>query len=162
MSSTVMVRQPRLSSKPVAFGNAALRFGLAIVLFWIGGMKFTAYEAAGIQPLIATSPLMAWLYRIFSVRATSSLIGIAELTIAVLILLRPFSPRVALAGGIGGTAMFLTTLSFMLSLPGGVWAAGLGFPMLGEAGGFLIKDVVLLAASIAIATEAYSALVADR
>jgi reactive chlorine resistance protein C len=107
MSSTVMVRQPRLSSKPVAFGNAALRFGLAIVLFWIGGMKFTAYEAAGIQPLIATSPLMSWLYRIFSVRATSDLIGLAELSIAVLILLRPLSPRVALAGGIGGTAMCL-------------------------------------------------------
>ncbi|MFL6300248.1 MAG: YkgB family protein [Terriglobales bacterium] len=159
MSSTIMLRHRGLSSKPVAFGNAALRCGLALVLFWIGGMKFSAYEAAGIQPLIATSPLMSWLYRSFSVRATSDLIGVAELTIAVLILLRPVSPRATLAGAIGAMAMFLTTLSFMLSLPAGVWAAGLGFPMLGEAGGFLIKDVVLLGASIAIATEAYSATV---
>jgi uncharacterized membrane protein YkgB len=159
MSSTIMLRHQGLSSKPVPFGNAALRCGLALVLFWIGGMKFTAYEAAGIQPLIATSPLMSWLYRIFSVRGTSDLIGVAELTIAVLILLRPVSPRATLAGAIGAMAMFLTTLSFMLSLPGGVWATGLGFPMLGEAGGFLIKDVVLLGASAAIATEAYSATV---
>src|SRR4051794_33378003 len=114
MSSTIMLRQHGLSSKPINFGNAALRCGLALVLFWIGGMKFTAYEAAGIQPLIATSPLMSWLYRIFSVRGTSDLIGIAELAIALLILLRPISPRAAMAGGIGAIAMFLTTLSFML------------------------------------------------
>ena len=158
MSTPVMLRQRALSSKPVNFGNAALRSCLALVLFWIGGMKFTAYEAAAIQPLIATSPLMSWLYRIFSVRGASDLIGIAELTIAVLILLRPISPRATLAGGLGAIAMFLTTLSFILSLPGGVWAAGLGFPLLGEAGGFLIKDVVLLGASVAIATEAYSAI----
>ena len=25
-------------------------------------MKFTAYEAAGIQPLVAHSPLMSWVY----------------------------------------------------------------------------------------------------
>jgi len=153
-----MLSQRHLSSKPVNFGNAVLRCSLALVLFWIGGMKFTAYEAAGIQPLVATSPLMSWLYRVLSVRAASDLIGVAELTIAVLILLRPLSARAALVGGIGAIAMFLTTLSFMLSLPGGVWAAGLGFPMLGEAGGFLIKDAVLLGASIAITAEAYSAI----
>ena len=120
-------------------------------------MKFTAYEAAGIQPLVATSPLMSWLYRVLSVQAASDLIGVAELTIGVLILLRPLSARAAFVGGIGAMAMFLTTLSFMLSLPAGVWAAGLGFPMLGEAGGFLVKDVVLLGTSIAIAAEAHAA-----
>jgi hypothetical protein len=30
-------------------------------------LKFTAGEAQGIQPLVANSPLMFWLYRIFSV-----------------------------------------------------------------------------------------------
>jgi reactive chlorine resistance protein C len=86
-------------------------------------------------------------------------IGVAELTIAALILVRPLSAPAAVVGGIGAIAMFLTTLSFMVSLPAGVWAAGLGFPMLGEAGGFLIKDSVLLGASIAITAEAYSAVV---
>lgn len=159
MSSTIMLRHHGSSSKSVNFGNAALRSGLALVLLWIGGMKFTAYEAAGIQPLIATSPLMSWLYRFLSVRATSDVIGVAELTIAALILVRPLSAPAAVVGGIGAIAMFLTTLSFMVSLPAGVWAAGLGFPMLGEAGGFLIKDSVLLGASIAITAEAYSAVV---
>jgi reactive chlorine resistance protein C len=39
-------------------GTHITRYGLAIVLLWIGGMKFTAYEAEGIKPLVANSPLM--------------------------------------------------------------------------------------------------------
>jgi uncharacterized membrane protein YkgB len=30
----------------------SVRWGLVVVLAWIGGMKFTAYEAMGIQPLL--------------------------------------------------------------------------------------------------------------
>ena len=41
-----------------AVGEAILRYGLVLVVAWIGAMKFTAYEAAGIQPLVANSPLM--------------------------------------------------------------------------------------------------------
>jgi uncharacterized membrane protein YkgB len=44
-----------------------LRYGLVFVIAWIGFMKFTAYEAAGIQPLVANSPLMGWVYSILSV-----------------------------------------------------------------------------------------------
>jgi len=35
----------------IHIGTGILRYGLVIVLLWIGGMKFTAYEAAGIAPL---------------------------------------------------------------------------------------------------------------
>jgi Protein of unknown function, DUF417 len=34
-------------------GNRIVRWGLIVVLAWIRGMKFTAYEAMGIQPLVA-------------------------------------------------------------------------------------------------------------
>jgi hypothetical protein len=37
-----------------------------------GVLKFTAGEAQGIQPLVANSPLMFWLYRIFSVQGVSN------------------------------------------------------------------------------------------
>ena len=36
-------------------GKTIVRWGLIVVLAWIGGMKFTAYEAIGIQPLVAHS-----------------------------------------------------------------------------------------------------------
>ncbi len=34
-------------------GTHITRYGLVIVLLWIGGMKFTAYEAEGIKPMVA-------------------------------------------------------------------------------------------------------------
>jgi len=39
------------------------RYGLVAALLLIGVLKFTAGEAQGIQPLVASSPLMFWLYR---------------------------------------------------------------------------------------------------
>src|SRR5262245_9654748 len=45
-------------------GTRITRYGLVIVLLWIGGMKFTAYEAQGIEPLVANSPLMGWVYEL--------------------------------------------------------------------------------------------------
>jgi len=36
-------------------GAHALRYGLVLVLVWIGAMKFTAYEAEAIQGLVANS-----------------------------------------------------------------------------------------------------------
>ena len=43
----------------IHIGTGILRYGLVIVLLWIGGMKFTAYEAAGIAPLEIHSPLVS-------------------------------------------------------------------------------------------------------
>jgi reactive chlorine resistance protein C len=43
-------------------GMGLLRLGLVIVLCWIGGLKFADYEADGIVPLVANSPLMSFFY----------------------------------------------------------------------------------------------------
>ncbi len=42
-------------------GANVIRYGLVIVLLWVGALKFTAYEAEGIQGLVANSPLMSWM-----------------------------------------------------------------------------------------------------
>jgi uncharacterized membrane protein YkgB len=39
----------RLSEIVQRIGHFLLRYGLVLVLGWIGAMKFTAYEAEGIQ-----------------------------------------------------------------------------------------------------------------
>jgi uncharacterized membrane protein YkgB len=124
-----------------------LRYGLVLVIAWIGFMKFTAYEAAGIQPLVAHSPLMSWAYAIFSERAFSALLGVIEVAVAAMIALRPVSAKVSAIGSGLAVAMFLTTLSFILSTPG--WEPSLGgFPALSMVGGFLLKDIVLLGAAV--------------
>ena len=61
------------------------RYGLVITLLLIGVLKFSAAEAHGIQPLVANSPLMSWLYRVFSLQGVSNLIGTIEIIVALLI-----------------------------------------------------------------------------
>lgn len=132
-----------------AVGGSVLRYGLVAVIGWIGLMKFTHYEAEGIRPFVANSPLMSWAYSIFSVDAFSALMGVVELAIAVLIALRPLSARASAVGSALAVGMFATTLSFVLTTPG-VWEASLGgFPALSAVPGqFLLKDVVLLGAAL--------------
>ena len=123
------------------------RYGLVIVIGWIGALKFTSYEAQGIQPLVANSPLMSWLYDIFTVNTFSSLLGVFELVTAVLIAIKPFSPKLSIVGSIMAVGLFATTISFLATTPGiGEPAAG-GFPALSMTGQFLIKDVALLGLS---------------
>lgn len=100
-----------------SIGRHAIRYGLVLVLVWIGAMKFTAYEAEGISGLVANSPLLSWAYQVFSTRQFSAFIGVTELCIAGLIALRPLSPRASAAGGALAVGMFLTTLSFLVSTP---------------------------------------------
>jgi len=129
------------------------RYGLVATLLLIGVLKFTTGEAQGIQSLVASSPLMFWLYKVFSLQAVSNLIGVIEIAIAVLIALRPFSARLSFVGSIGAIITFLLTVSFLFSTPG-AFQFSHGVPLLGDAGQFLIKDVVLLGASIFTAAEA--------
>lgn len=77
-------------------GKFVLRYSVVLVLIWIGAMKFTSYEAQGIQPLVQTSPLMAWIYRFLSVQALSNVLGVIEISLGLLIALRPVSAKRAL------------------------------------------------------------------
>ena len=144
-----------LSLTVQALGAHLVRYGLVLVLAWIGAMKFTAYEANGIQPLVANSPFMSWVYHLFSTQAFANLLGIGLLAIAILIALRPVSAAAAAVGSGAAVMMFLTTLSFLVSTPG--WEPSLGgFPALSVVPGqFLLKDVVLLGAALWSLGEAW-------
>ena len=137
-------------------GASILRYGLVIILVWIGALKFTTYEAEAIQGLVANSPLLAWGYNLMSSQGYARLIGVSEIIFGVLMALRPFTPQVSAIGSLGASLMFVITLSFMLTTPG-VWQEGYGFPALGGAGQFLVKDLLLLGAAIWTAGEALQA-----
>ena len=138
-------------------GTPFLRYGLALILFWFGILKFTTFEAEGIAPLISHSPLLSWALDAFGKQGISNVIGIIELAVGALIMTRARSARLSGIGSLGAALTFIITLTFLLSTPG-VWQEGYGFPFLsGMVGQFLIKDVVLLAASIWTAGEAFAA-----
>ena len=161
MATTVdrvqMAESNDLGQTLVNVGGTMLRYGLVIILLWVGALKFTAYEAEGIQGLVANSPFLSWAYSIFSVRTFAALLGAGEIAIALMIAMRPIAPKVSAVGSFGAILLFLTTLTFMFSTPG-VWQPGYGFPFPSPMPGqFLAKDVALLAIAIWSAGEALRA-----
>ncbi len=138
-------------------GANVIRYGLVIILLWVGALKFTAYEAEGIQGFIANSPFMSWMYSVMSVRTASMLIGATEIILGLMIATRPFAPQISAIGSLGAIVTFLITLSFLLTTPG-VWQPGYGFPFPSPMPGqFLAKDLVNLGAAIWTAGEALRA-----
>jgi len=155
-------RVGRIESNPwgatlEGIGEKIIRYGLVVILLWIGALKFTAYEAENIQGLVANSPLMSWGYSVLTTRGFSGLIGVIEITLGILIALRPISPKLSAIGSLGAIGLFLVTLSFILTTPG-VWQQGYGFPFPSSSPGqFLLKDLVNLGAATYTAGEALRA-----
>jgi len=141
-----------------ALAGNVLRYGLVGILVLFGSLKFTAAEAAGIEPLVRNSPLLSWLYGLTSVSGASNVIGVIELLFAALIAVRRFSPPAAAIGSLGAVGMFVTTLTFLVSTPG-LWVVVPGFPLAvpNAMGGFILKDVFLLGAALWSAGEAVRA-----
>lgn len=119
-----------------------------MVLAWFGVLKFMAYEAQGIVPLVSGSPLMNWLYGVFSVTTFSALLGVFELAAAALLAVKPWWPTVSALGSVLAIVLFTGTISFLFTTPGVTEATAGGFPALSITGEFLIKDVALFGVAV--------------
>lgn len=129
--------------------QALLRWSLVIVFLWFGGMKFTGYEAHGIAPFIANSPFMSWLHTVFGIQGASDVIGTLELSTAVALAAGAFNPVASALGAAMSAMTYLITLTFFFTTPGVAEATAGGFPAISAMPGqFLLKDLVLLAASL--------------
>lgn len=123
-----------------------VRVTLVIVFIAFGYVKFFPFEAKGVAPLIAAHPLLSWMTP-FGPEFGSRFLGVFEIATGLLLATRPWSPRLSAVGGVLGMATFFTTITLFLFLPG-VWEASAGgFPAISGTGGFLMKDIVLFAAS---------------
>lgn len=130
---------------------ALLRWALVVIFLWIGGMKFTAYEADGIAPFITNSPIMSWLHVLFGVRGASTLLGGIELSIAFALILGARYAVFSVVGAAMSAGTFATTLTFLITTPGVAEPMAGGFPAISAVPGqFLLKDLVLLAASLVL------------
>jgi uncharacterized membrane protein YkgB len=127
-------------------GAFVLRYSLVFFLVFFGALKWTAAEAKGIEPMVSHSPFFFWLYPALGVQAGSEFIGVIELAIAALIVVRRWSPRASALGSIAASGMFVVTLSFLVTTPN-----------IGDGAGFLLKDFTLLGAALWTAGEALEA-----
>ena len=123
------------------------RYGLVIVIGWIGALKFANFEAHQIQPLVAHSPFMGWLYSFLPVYTFSALLGVFEVAAAVLLAVKPIAPRLSIVGSLMAIVLFIFTVSFLFTTPGVGEPAGGGFPAISLTGEFLLKDIPLLGLS---------------
>ena len=120
--------------------------GVALVLAWIGIYKFTPTEAMLIEPLITNHPAMSWLYNLFSVQAVSNMVGGAEIIVAIGLMIGFKKPRVAFYSGIAAAAIFVVTLSFLITTPN-AWKVSDGILVTNF---FLVKDILFLAIAISV------------
>jgi len=108
-------------------GREIVRWGLDIVLAWIGAMKFTAHEAMGIQPLVAHSPFISCMYDFLSVRSFSAMLGCIEIGTAALLGLRSQS----LDPVHQQRPAYLLDVSSTSGAPAGSWESRNGWQSLG-------------------------------
>ena len=136
----------RLAQLLTRSGQLVSRYGLVIVLAWIGFGKYVKMES---RVLIEHSPLMSWIYHLLSVTTVARGLGTMEIVAALLIALRPVWPRASAVGSALAVVLFVGTLSFLFTTPGVVATRAAGLPVLSALPGqFLLKDLVLIGVAL--------------
>ena len=167
------------------------RWGIVVVLLWIGGLKAFRYEAAGIVPFVANSPTMSFFYKYDAPEYKKHMnkegeylpeniswhtqnntylfshgLGAFIIVIGLMIASYPLWPGVSVLGSLLSFIMSLVTLSFLITTPETfVQPLGdehYGFPYLSGAGRLVIKDVMMMGGSIAVGAQAARSWLSNR
>jgi uncharacterized membrane protein YkgB len=145
-SASTDTNRQRVATLLVQAGQLVTRYGLVVVLAWIGFGKYVKMDS---RVLIEHSPLMSWIFDFLSATTVARGLGTMEIVAALLIALRPIWPRASLVGSALAVVLFVGTLSFLFTTPGVVVAHAVGVPILSaQPGQFLLKDLVLIGVSI--------------
>ena len=150
----------RVAQSLTRLGQLISRYGLVVVLAWIG---FGKYVKMNSRVLIEHSPLMSWIYDVVSVTTVARGLGTMEIVAALLIALRSVWPRASAAGSALAVVLFLGTLSFLFTTPGVIAIHAAGLPVLSALPGqFLLKDLVLIGVAVWTLGDSLGAVPASR
>lgn len=170
--SSLLQALSNLSSLSIRF----LRIAIAIVLIWIGGLKVYNYEAEGIVPFVANSPVMSFFYahpsdykaymqkegeanpdKIAWHTANHTYLfsyglGTVLVIFGMMLLLNTYHPGIGMAGAALVILMSIVTLSFLITTKDS-WVPDLGdpnhgFPLLSARGRLVIKDIIMMAGAL--------------
>ncbi|GAA1867073.1 YkgB family protein [Asanoa iriomotensis] len=143
-----------------SLGLTIARYGLATVFVWVGGLKFVDYEVQNAEPLVKGSPLTSLLRKKLGAHGLGRLVGGTQVGLGMLVAAKPFAPQASAVGSLGAATMMVGTLSFLVTTPE-AWQDR-RFPQLSMLGEALLKDSVLLGASLLTAAESLRAAQARR
>ena len=130
-----------------------LRWALVVIFLWFGVSKFTGHKLSQFTQWVAHSPIMSWLPDLFGIEGASQVVGFVELSTAAALIAGAFNAFASALGAAMSCATYLITLSFLLTTPG---VSG------STVAGFLLKDLVLLAASLCLLHASFDARRAQR
>ncbi len=177
MNTNRMESLLRKAASADRIGMTALRAGLIVVLVWIGALKVAPYEADGIVPFVANSPVMSFVYsapageyrthmnkegelieknrawhQANGTYALSYGLGAVIVLLGLLIAAHWWRPELGALGSFLVIGMSFVTLSFLVTTPEN-WVANLGdahhgFPWLSGRGRLVVKDVIMLGGAI--------------
>ena len=156
MSEPAISQHEKIATALTRLGQSVSRYGLVVVLAWIGLGKYVKFEA---RVLIEHSPLMSWMFDVFSVTTVARGLGTLEIVAALLIAIRPLSPRLSAVGSALAVVLFMGTLSFLFTAPGVVATHAAGIPVLSaQPGQFLLKDLVLIGVALWTLGDSFGAI----
>jgi uncharacterized membrane protein YkgB len=185
-----MVQVFEAASRMDRVGVAVTRVGLIVVLLWIGGLKVTKYEADGIVPFVANSPLMSFFYndpdgykphmnpegalvsenrQWHEANGTYPFawgLGAVIVLYGLLLCLHPWLPQVATLGSFLVFVMSFVTLSFLVTTPE-CWVPANGdtthgFPYLSGKGRLVVKDAIMMGAALVTMADSAKAYLRRR
>jgi uncharacterized membrane protein YkgB len=125
-----------------------VRASMVIIYFFFGYQKWFDYEAQGLIPFFTHGPLIFWMYPVFGVKGASYFLGVSEWLFGALLLAGFWNKKLGILGALGSVATFITTITIIPFMPDGWAPSAGGFPAMVGNVAFLMKDVVLLAASV--------------
>ena len=124
-----------------------IRGSMVLIFLLFGYQKWFEYEAQVLIPFISNGPLISWMYPAFGVRGASWFLGASEWLFGALLFLGFWNKRLGILGAAGSCVTFLSTVSIIPFMPDGWVPSAGGFPAMVGNVPFLMKDVVLFAAS---------------
>jgi uncharacterized membrane protein YkgB len=125
-----------------------VRASMVLIYFFFGYQKWFDYEAQGLIPFFTHGPLIFWMYPVFGVKGASYFLGVSEWLFGALLFAGFWNKKLGILGALGSVATFITTITIIPFMPDGWAPSAGGFPAMVGNVAFLMKDVVLLAASV--------------
>jgi uncharacterized membrane protein YkgB len=124
-----------------------VRGSLAFIFLMFGYQKWFRYEAETLIPFIQNGPLIFWMEPVFGMRGASWFLGASEWLFAALVFWGFWNKKAGILGALGCCLAMIGTVTIIPFMPEG-WDAAAGFPAMKGNVAFLMKDLVLLAASV--------------
>ena len=135
------------------FDYHLIRVSLVIICFFFGYQKWFQYEADALIPYISHGTLIFWMYPAFGIRGATYFLGVSEWLFGALLLAGFWNKKLGILGALGFCFSMISTFTIIPFMPGGWAASAGGFPAMTEKDAFLMKDLVLFAASFYLLKE---------